>query len=84
MTAASSAAQPRRSSAPSRPAASAQSSAPMRASPAFAFDNDDGDEIRINLADIPRMSLAVASSVHVEGLRPTLLSKFVGLFMPKA
>ena len=82
MTAASSAAsQPRHAA--SRPAP-AKSAAPMRAAPAPAFDDDDdGDEIRINLADIPRMSLAVDSSMHVEGLQPTLLSRFVGLFMPK-
>ena len=82
MTAASSAApQPRRPNAALRPAP-AKSVAPMRAAPALAFDDDDGDEIRVNLADIPRMSLAVDSSMHVEGLKPTLLSRFVGLFMP--
>jgi hypothetical protein len=82
MTAARSAApQPRRTTTPSRPATAM--SAPMRAAPAFALDNDEGDEIRINLADVPRMSLAVESSMHVEGFKPSLLSRFVGLFMPK-
>jgi hypothetical protein len=66
----------------SRPSAPAQS-APMRAAPALAFDSDDGDEIRINLADIPRMSFALDSSMHVEGLKPTLLSRLVNLLMPK-
>lgn len=83
MTAASPAAQPtRRANAPSRPVAPAQSPAPRRAA-ALAFENDDADEIRINLADVPRMSLAAESSMHVEGFRPTLLSRLVGLFMPK-
>lgn len=80
MTAAHSAAQQSRNpSAASRPAAAPRS--PARATRAFGFDDNDGDEIRINLADIPRMSLAVESSMHVEGLKPTLLSRLAGLFM---
>lgn len=83
MTAARSAAQPpRRAVEPSRPAAPTRPSAARSAAPAFFSDDDD--EIRVNLADVPRMSLAVESSMHIEGLRPTLLSRFVSLFMPKA
>jgi hypothetical protein len=55
----------------------------MRTAPEPAFDDDDGNEIRINLADIPRMSLAADVCLQVEGFKPNLLSRLVGLFMPK-
>lgn len=81
MTAARAAVQSRRAE-PERPVAPSRSSAKRSAAPAF-FSCDDGDEIRVNLADVPRMSLAVEGSMHIEGLKPTLLSRLIGLFMPK-
>lgn len=82
MSAARSAAQPTRRAEPSRPAAPTRPAAARTAAPAF-FSCDDADEIRVNLADIPRMSFAVESSMHIEGLKPTLLSRLLGLVMPR-
>lgn len=52
--------------------------APMRSAPAFAFESDQ-EEFRVNIADIPRMSFC-AENMSVDGLKPTLFSKLLGMF----
>jgi hypothetical protein len=50
-----------------------------RAVAAYAFSVPSGeDEIRIHLADIPRLE----ESMDVEGLKPTLLSRLFDLIAP--
>jgi hypothetical protein len=69
-------AQPRRTmaAAPQVPAAQA-----LRNSAAFAFSVPSGeDEIRLHLADIPRLE----ETMDVEGLKPTLLSRLFDLILP--
>ena len=78
MTPTNSAAAPARRPAPSVRTAAAQ---PPAASPAsakrHAFDHHE-DEFRLNLSDIPTMR----ESMEVEGLKPTLLSRFMDLVSP--
>jgi hypothetical protein len=72
--------QVRRPVAPTRPAAAPVARAAMHAAPAAAvarFDHDE-DEFRLNLTDIPRMQ----ESMHVDGLKPTLLSRLLDLVAP--
>ena len=72
--------QVRRPVAPTRPAAAPVARERTVQAPAVAvasFD-DHEDEFRLNLSDIPRMR----ESLHVEGLKPTLLSLFFDLVMP--
>ena len=59
--------------APSRSVASE----PAHARPTFAFA-DGGDEIKLNLADIPRQQ----ESMDIEGFKPTLLSRLFDLVAP--
>jgi hypothetical protein len=68
----------RRPVAPTRPAGApvARERAPVAA--IASFDADDGEEFRLNLSDIPRLR----ESLVVEGLKPTLLSRFFDLIMP--
>jgi hypothetical protein len=40
--------------------------------------NDDHDEIKLHLNDIPRMEM----SLDVEGFKPSLLSRLLNLFAP--
>jgi hypothetical protein len=50
-----------------------------RAAQGFRFvADDDADEIRIHVADLPR----VEESLIVEGFKPTLLSRLFDLFAP--
>jgi hypothetical protein len=45
----------------------------------FGFaEADDGDEIKINLGDIPRMQ----ETLDIEGFKPTLLSRLFDLVAP--
>jgi hypothetical protein len=66
--------------APSRsPSAQAAVRRPVAATAGFAFaDMDDGDEIKINLGDIPRMK----ETLDIEGFKPTLLSRLFDLVAP--
>jgi hypothetical protein len=65
-----------------RTAAAAPSRAPsngVRQSGGFGFTpGHDGDEIKLHLADIPRMP----ESLDIEGFKPTLLSRLFDLFAP--
>lgn len=54
-------------------AASASTSAPMFA---HLLGADTEEELRLQLGDLPRMS----TGMHVEGFKPTLLSRVFGLF----
>jgi hypothetical protein len=69
--------QVRRTAAPARPtqASSARSTAQF----AFAAAAAD-DEIRLNLSDIPLVRQD--NEMHVEGFKPTLLSRLLDLVMP--
>lgn len=55
------------------PAPAAQPKAPMRP----ALDSDHSDLLRLDLSDVPYHS----PGLHVEALQPSLLSRFVGLFV---
>jgi len=69
-----------RRTAPAAPARPAQ--APVARSTrqlAFATSSAD-DEIRINLGDIPLPRLE--NEMHVEGFKPSLLSRLLDLVMP--
>jgi hypothetical protein len=72
--------QVRRPVAPTRPVgAPVARERAVQAPAAAAASFDDGDdEFRLNLSDIPRMR----ESLHVDGLKPTLLSRFLDLVMP--
>jgi hypothetical protein len=63
--------------APARPA-----QAPVgRSTAQFAFAAASADdEIRLNLSDIPRVRQD--NEMHVEGFKPTLLSRLLDLVMP--
>ena len=77
--------QVRRNSAVPRPASPTQavSTPAMRPAAAFAFTASDmDDDFRLNLTDIPRIQFG-ADSMHVEGLKPSLLSRLFDLFAPK-
>jgi hypothetical protein len=65
------------SAAPARP-----TQAPAaRSTGQFAFAAASGDdEIRLNLSDIPLPRLD--NEMHVEGFKPTLLSRLLDLVMP--
>ena len=78
MTATNAASTPaRRPVPPQRPSAAAmQASTPAPA--AARFDHDDEDDFRLNLSDIPRQQ----TSLDVEGLKPTLLSRLFDLIAP--
>lgn len=73
MSAASSAATQVRRNAASSHAPSPQSAA----QPAIVFA-DSGDEIRINLGDIPLQQ----ESMDIEGFKPTLLSRLLDFIVP--
>lgn len=60
--------------APSRSVASE----PVRAQPTFAFADGGGDEVKLDLADIPRQQ----ESMDIEGFKPTLLSRLFDLLAP--
>ncbi|HEY4367097.1 MAG TPA: hypothetical protein VGN07_07645 [Steroidobacteraceae bacterium] len=62
--------------APSHPVAS-QSAAHSGVRPAFAFA-EGGDEIRLNLGDIPLQQ----ECMDIEGFKPTLLSRLFDLVAP--
>lgn len=69
--------QVRRPVPPQRPAAApVHTPAPQRAAVAN-FDHDE-DEFVLNLSDIPRMR----TSLDVDGLKPTLLSRLFDLIAP--
>ena len=69
-----------RRTAPAAPARPTQSP-PARSTPQFAFAAASADdEIRLNLADIPLPRQD--NEMHVEGFRPTLLSRLLDLVMP--
>ena len=77
MSAASSAPAQVRRTAVAAPQVSAAQTA--RAAAAYAFSVPSGeDEIRIHLADIPRLE----ESMDVEGFKPTLLSRLFDLIAP--
>lgn len=86
MSAASPATSPARrteAAAPSRSVQHAQQPVrqPVGASAAFAFAAPSAnDEIRLNLGDIPLMSLK--ETMEVEGFRPSLLSRLLDLVAP--
>lgn len=64
---------------PQRPAqAAAASPRPAVQARATTWSDDDEPEFRLNLSDIPR----TRSSMHVEGLKPTLLSRLFDLVVP--
>lgn len=69
-----------RRTAPAAPARPTQ--APLaRSTGQFAFASTSGDdEIRLNLSDIPRVRQD--NEMHVEGFKPTLLSRLLDLVMP--
>jgi hypothetical protein len=80
MSASSASPQVRRTAAaaPSR-SATAQPAVRQPASSGIVFaDADDGDEIKINLGDIPRMK----ETLDIEGFKPTLLSRLFDLVAP--
>ena len=80
MSAASPASPQVRRTAAAAPSRSPSAHAPMR-QPAAGFgfvDADDGDEIKINLGDIPRMK----ETLDIEGFKPTLLSRLFDLVVP--
>jgi hypothetical protein len=55
--------------------------APVRSTAQFAFAAASADdEIRLNLSDIPLMRLQ--DSMHVEGFKPSLLSRLLDLILP--
>ena len=69
-----------RRTAPAAPARPAPTPA-ARSTRQFAFAAASGDdEIRINLGDIPLPRQD--NEMHVEGFKPTLLSRFLDLVMP--
>jgi hypothetical protein len=68
----------RRPVAPTRAAAAPVARPAMQAAPAVAGFDDHDDEFRLNLSDIPLQR----ESLDVEGLKPTLLSRFFDLVMP--
>ena len=66
--------------APSQRPAAATAAAPrpaMQTAVAMGFDEDE-PEFRLNLSDIPFMR----GSLHVDGLKPTLLSRLLDLVAP--
>ena len=69
--------QVRRPVTPTRPAAPAVARERAVQAPVAGFD-DHEDEFRLNLSDIPRMR----ESLHVDGLKPSLLSRFLDLVVP--
>jgi hypothetical protein len=76
MSAASSASAPaRRVAAPARPASAPAARATHAAVATF---DDNEDEFRLNLSDIPRMR----ESMVVDGLRPSVLSRLLDLVAP--
>ena len=69
-----------RRTAPAAPARPTQAPA-ARSSQQFAFVAASADdEIRLNLSDIPRVHQD--NEMHVEGFKPTLLSRLLDLVMP--
>jgi hypothetical protein len=69
-----------RRTAPAAPARPTQSP-PVRSTQQFAFAASSGDdEIRLNLADIPIPRND--NEMHVEGFKPSLLSRLLDLVMP--
>ena len=69
-----------RRTAPAAPARPTQAPA-ARSSQQFAFVAASADdEIRLNLSDIPRVRQD--NEMHVEGFKPTLLSRLLDLVMP--
>jgi hypothetical protein len=68
-----------RRTAPAAPARPTQ--APARSTAQYAFAAASGDdEIRLNLSDIPVPRME--NSMHVEGFKPSLLSRLLDLVMP--
>jgi len=66
--------------APAAPARPTQAPA-ARSSQQFSFAAANADdEIRLNLSDIPRVQQD--NEMHVEGFKPTLLSRLLDLVMP--
>jgi hypothetical protein len=47
---------------------------PPKSAPRFA-DEDDGDELRLNLSDLPRLD----TGLHVDGFAPTVTSRILDL-----
>lgn len=73
-----SAAPPPKRPMPSPRPAMAAAARPAKQTPGAAWLDDDEPEFRLHLSDIPRMR----GSMHVEGLRPTLLSRLLDLVAP--
>lgn len=68
---------PRRPAPSQRPAMTATPRPAMQPAVAMGFDEDE-PEFRLNLSDIPLMR----GSLHVDGLKPTLLSRLLDLVAP--
>jgi hypothetical protein len=69
-----------RRTAPAAPARATQAP-PTRSTAQFAFAAASADdEIRLNLSDIPLVRQD--NEMHVEGFKPTLLSRLLDLVMP--
>jgi hypothetical protein len=67
--------------APAAPARPTQAAAPARNTQQFAFAAANGDdEIRLHLGDIQMPP--PDTEMHVEGFKPTLLSRLLDLVMP--
>ena len=64
--------------APSRPISNQPARTAMQVAPAFAFADANEDEFKISLGDIPRQQ----ESMHIEGFKPTLLSRLFDLVAP--
>jgi hypothetical protein len=71
---------PRRPTPTPRPAtaATARPVRPALQSSAATWSDEDEPEFRLNLSDIPFMR----GTMHVEGLKPTLLSRLLDLVAP--
>jgi len=59
-------------------AASAAATRPAMRTSHAAWLEDDEPEFRLNLSDIPRRR----ESLHIDGLKPTLLSRLLDLVAP--
>ena len=69
-----------RRKAPAAPARHDSGSRAARSTRAFAFTAPRGEEeIRLNLSDIPSRH---DNEMHVEGFKPSLLSRLLDLVMP--
>jgi hypothetical protein len=66
--------------APAAPARATQAPS-VRATQQFAFSASGAeDELRLNLNDIPVMRMR--DNMHVEGFKPSILSRLLNLIMP--